>query len=90
MNKYIAIIELGEDSTEFAERIAVRGFCGNRYICESVDSDGNRIHTQTFSLPKNIEGLPANNAKLEADVLASWKSEQAKVHKAQKTESDEE
>ena len=83
MNKYITIVELGEDSTEFAERIGICGFFGNRYVCESVDSDGNRIHRQTFSLPKGIEGLPENNEQLSTNVLASWKSEQAKVRKAQ-------
>lgn len=83
MNKYIAIVELGEDSTEFAERLGIRGFYGNRYICESVDSDGNKIRWQTISLPKGIEGLPENNEKLCEDVLASWKSEQAKARKAQ-------
>jgi hypothetical protein len=41
------------------------------------------MHSQTFSLPKNIDGLPANDSALKDDVLKSWKSEELKRHKAQ-------
>ncbi len=89
MNNYMAIIELGEDATAFAEIIGVRGIYGHRYICEYIDAQGVRIHQQTFSLPKGIEGLPANNASLMANVLNSWKSEQAKSRRAQGLETEE-
>ena len=71
MNKYITIVELGEDATDFAQIIGIRGF-------EAIDPEGNRIHGQTFTLPKSIEGLPPNNEAIKSDVLASWKSEEAK------------
>lgn len=71
MNKYIARAELGEDASDFAQIIGIRGFYGNRYICEAIDSECNRINMQTFSLPKSIEGLPPNNSALTDDVLAS-------------------
>ena len=86
MNKYIARVELGEDASDFAQIIGIRGFYGNRYICEAIDSDGNRINMQTFSLTKSIEGLPPNNSALTEDVLASWKSEESKRKLAQKLE----
>ena len=54
MNKYITTVELGEDANDFAQIIGIRGFYGNRYICEAIDSEGNRINMQTFSLPKSI------------------------------------
>jgi len=83
MNKYIATIELGENASDFAQIIGVRGFYGNRYICEAIDSDGNRINMQTFSLPKSIEGLPPNNSALAEDVLKAWRSEETKRKAAQ-------
>lgn len=86
MNKYIARVELGEDASDFAQIIGVRGFYGNRYICEAIDSECNRINMQTFSLPKSIDGLPPNNSALTEDVLASWKSEESKRKLAQKLE----
>ena len=57
MGKYITKITLGEDANDFAQIVGVLGFCGNRYICQALDSDGNIMHSQTFSLPKNIDGL---------------------------------
>lgn len=83
MDKYIAKITLGEDENDFAQIIGVLGFCGNRYICQALDSDSNIMHSHTFSLPKNIGGLPANDSALKADVLKSWKSEELKRRKAQ-------
>lgn len=84
MNKYIAIIELNEaDASEFAFKIGVRGFEPNRYICESLDEDDKPLHRQCFSLPKSIDGLPANNGALETDVLKSWRAEQEKIRQAQ-------
>lgn len=82
MDKYIAKITLGEDANDFAQIIGVLGFCGNRYICQALDSDSNIMHLQTFSLPKNIGGLPENDSVLKADVLKSWKSEELKRRKA--------
>lgn len=32
MNKYITIVELGEDATDFAQIIGIRGFEASRYI----------------------------------------------------------
>ena len=55
MGKYITKITLGEDANDFAQIVGVLGFCGNRYICQALDSDGNIMHSQTFSLPKNID-----------------------------------
>lgn len=78
MNKYITIVELGEDATDFAQIIGIRGFEASRYICDAIDLEGNRIYGQTFTLPKSIEGLPPNNEAIKSDVLASWKSEEAK------------
>lgn len=88
MNKYIARVELGGDVSDFAQIIGIRGFYGNRYICEAIDSECNRINMQTFSLPKNIEGLPPNNSALTEDVIASWKSEEAKRKLAQGLEAE--
>ena len=88
MNKYIARVELGEDASDFAQIIGIRGFYGNRYICEAIDSEYNRINMQTFSLQKSIEGLPANNSALTEDVLASWKSEESKRKAAQNLEAE--
>ena len=88
MNKYIARVELGEDASDFTQIIGIRGFYGNRYICEAIDSECNRINMQTFSLPKSIEGLPPNNSALTDDVLASWKSKEAKRKAAQKLEAE--
>ena len=82
MKNYIATIELGDDSTEFASIIGIRGFVGNRYICDSIDPEGNRVHTQTFLLHKNIDGLPPNNSALQEDVLASWRAEEEKRRQA--------
>ena len=90
MNKYISIVELGKDSTEFASIIGIRGVDIHRYICESIDAEGNRIHTQTFTLPKSIEGLPANNAALQADILKAWRSEQEKIRNAMERNIDHE
>lgn len=86
MNKYIARIELGEDASDFAQIIGIRGFYGNRYICEAIDSECNRINMQTFSLPKSIEGLPPNNSALTEDVLKAWRSEETKRKLAQRVE----
>lgn len=83
MGKYITKITLGEDANDFAQIVGVLGFCGNRYICQALDGDSNIMHSQTFSLPKNIDGLPANDSALKADVLKSWKSEEFKRRKAQ-------
>lgn len=83
MKNYIATIDLGDDSTEFASIIGIRGFVGNRYICESIDSEGNRVHSQAFLLNKSIDGLPANNSALQEDVLAAWRAEEAKRRQAQ-------
>ena len=83
MGKYITKITLGEDANDFAQIVGVLGFCGNRYICQALDSDGNIMHSQTFSLPKNIDGLPANDSALKDDVLKSWNSEELKRRKAQ-------
>lgn len=69
MNKYITIVELGEDATDFAQIIGIRGFEASRYICDAIDPEGNRIHGQTFTLPKSIEGLPPNNEAIKSDVL---------------------
>ena len=88
MNKYIARVELGEDASDFAQIIGVRGFYGNRYICEAIDSEYNRINMQTFSMQKSIEGLPPNNSALTEDVIASWKSEEAKRKLAQGLEAE--
>ena len=79
MGKYITKIILGEDASDFAQIV---GVLGNRYICQALDSDGNIMHSQTFSLPKSIDGLPANDSALKADVLKSWKSEELKRRKA--------
>lgn len=82
MDKYITKIILGDDASDFAQIVGVLGFCGNRYICQALDGDSNIMHSQTFSLPKNIDGLPANDSALKADVLKSWKSEELKRCKA--------
>ena len=89
MKKYISIIELGEDSTDFAYIIGIRGFYENRYVCESINDEGERIHQQTFTLPKSIDGLPANDKALKNDVLNSWKAEQDKIRQAQGLEKEE-
>lgn len=86
MNKYVTIVELDGDATDFAQIIGIRGFEASRYICDAIDPEGNRIHGQTFTLPKGIEGLPPNNEAIKSDVLASWKSEEAKRKAAQKLE----
>ena len=49
MDKYITKITLGEDASDFAQIVGVLGFCGSRYICQALDSDGNIMHAQTFS-----------------------------------------
>lgn len=43
---------------------------------------------QTFSLQKSTEGLPPNNSALTDDVIASWKSEEAKRKLAQGLEAE--
>lgn len=53
-----------------------------------IDSLGNRINMQTFSLPKSIEGLPSNNSALTDDVIATWKSEESKRKAVQKLEGE--
>ena len=68
MGKYITKITLGENANDFAQIVGVHG---------------NIMHSQTFSLPKNIDGLPANDSALKDDVLKSWKSEELKRRKAQ-------
>ena len=83
MGKYITKITLGEDASDFAQIVGVLGFCGNHYICQALDSDSNIMHSQTFSLLKNIGGLPENDSALQADVMKSWKSEELKRRKAQ-------
>ncbi len=83
MGKYITKITLGEDASDFAQIVGVLGFYGNRYICQALDGDSNIMHSQTFSLPKNIDGLPTNDSALKDDVLKSWKSEELKRRKAQ-------
>ena len=86
MERFISIVELGEDATDFAFIIGVRGLENHRYICESIDNMGNPIHGQKFCLEKSIDGLPANNAALQADVLKAWKSEQEKIRKTRERE----
>ena len=39
MNKYITIVELGEDATDFAQIIGIRGFEASRYICDAIDPE---------------------------------------------------
>ena len=78
MNKYITIVELGEDATDFAQIIGIRGLEASRYLCDAIDLEGNLDGGQSFTLPKSIEGLPTNKEAIKSDVLASWKSEEAK------------
>lgn len=74
MNKHITVIDLGDKANFFAYKIGIIAIEKDRYVCEALDPYGAKIHTQIFTLQKTIEGLPANNASLQADVLKAWNS----------------
>lgn len=82
MNKYISTIDLGDNGNEFAQRIGVISIASSQYICASITEDGELYHSQTFSVEKSINGLPANQKTLEADVLKGWKSHLEKTERS--------
>ena len=69
---YLIRIDLGDKGNEFARRIGVVCLSNNKYICDSITENGERCSNQSFPLDKSIDGLPANNKALEADVLKGW------------------
>lgn len=72
MNKYISVIDLGEKANFFAYKIGIIAIEKERYVCEALDYNADKLHTQLFTLKKTIDGLPANNASLISDVLKAW------------------
>jgi hypothetical protein len=80
-NKHIAIVDLNENANDFAGRIGIIAIEPNRYVCASLNEDGERRHGQTFTLEKSIDGLPPNNKALEADVLKAWSKHSEKIER---------
>lgn len=81
MKNYIAKINLGEYGNAFACIVGVLSVGANNYICDSITEDGELYHSQTFTLEKSIDGLPANNKTLETDVLKGWKKHLEKIER---------
>lgn len=82
MRKYITIIDLGDDQNDFAQKIGIRSIETDKYVCSALDVNDELMHTQTFWLPKSIDGIPPNNSALKADVLSAWKAHQERIRKA--------
>lgn len=81
MNNYISIIELEENSNDFAERIGVLAIEPKRYVCIALNSENMRLNNQIFCLEKSIEGVPPNNKSLSADLLKAWTKHLEKLSK---------
>lgn len=88
MNNYIATINLNENGNDFAQRIGVVSIGLTQYVCASITESGERYHDQIFSLEKTIDGLPANNKTLEADVLKGWNKHLERIEKARRPEGE--
>ena len=82
MNNYIATIDLKENGNEFAQRIGVMSIGSTQYVCASITEYGELYHAQYFMLEKGVDGLPANNKALEADVLKGWNKHLERIEKA--------
>lgn len=82
MRNYITIIDLGDDQSNFAQKLGILSIERDKYICASLDLNDELLHRQTFYLAKSIEGIPPNNSALKTDVLSAWKTHQARIKQA--------